>query len=69
MSSGTMKGQGFFTGQAVSTNGEMLLRVMGRDNISGAWTAFEVVIPWSVWETLNERAYDDREDQAQQRIC
>lgn len=68
MSSGIGPGAGYHTGIAVQEDGQVVLRVQGRDCRDRRWAAFAVVIPWSVWEALNETAYNDREEVAQERI-
>lgn len=65
----TIKGEGNPLNIHVNSSGEVMMNVMGRDCHDGRYAAFFVVIPWSEWEALNERAYDAREEQAQQRIC
>lgn len=62
------RGVGEVTGSEVTNDGDAVLRVWGQDAQDGRWAMFQVVIPWSRWESLNERLYNDREEIAQSRI-
>lgn len=52
----------------VTPEGDVVLKVLGKDAIHGHWALFYARITWSHWIALNEQAYNDREDIAQQHI-
>lgn len=64
-----VKGEGYITSVHVTREGDVALNVMGRDHKDGRYAAFFVYVPWTRWEAINETAYNEREDQAQGRIC
>lgn len=63
-----LAGDGSIISHLVTDNGEVEVRVMGKDRRDGRWASFSVLVPWSEWCALNESAYNQREEIAQQRI-
>lgn len=66
------KGEGQTLINAVDYDGardEIAIRVMGRDRITGEWASFTVLMTWGAFNVIQESAYEQREDYAQQRIC
>lgn len=64
----TAKGAGEITTHRVNEAGQVLLRCWGRDEKSGSYTAFWATVSWGHWVRLEEQVYNDREEQAQERI-
>lgn len=69
MASATIKGEGYLIKGSTTTVGSAILHVMGRDTVTGRWSAFEVPLTWHEFDALYEHLSEEREDKAQGRIC
>lgn len=61
-------GTGELTSWSIISSGDIVIRVLGKDELDGIWAMFTIEIPWRHFETLVEAAYNDREEQAQAKI-